>query len=265
MEGKLLTRSQISDNISNTDKFEKDESASSLGKYRIKATLEFDVPLASGENDEFSLNGIQNCSAGNFRCSFKTTTRKHNMISTNEAAQYLVDLFKNTKNADGKGYACSTIKLGKLLTLAAFLYACVQDNISQLLYEDIISLECGATINNIDFYILDYLGEVEELHYIDPQQIGEVSCELGEPYERLLRFVFENFGAYPPRKLGMYINNYKVEGTGVYDKIEINSVLVNKLRSYDEGFPKDNLKAFKNYIDSYRTLKHGNRAAEEVN
>ncbi len=224
-----------------------------------QAAVRTDVPLSPRKSANI-VNATQVCDAVR---NVDACSRRIKMIKTTDAVEYLIGLYKNTTNSEGKHYACSNVKLGKLLTLASFLQACTSDNNdTQLLDENIIALDCGMTINNIDYIILGYHGEVEECDVINPAYISDVQCGLGIVHKNLLRFVFENFGAFPQRKIGLYLNEYKPDGIKMYDIVTIDSKLIGKLQGVSINSSVYKLNSFSEYIERYRTQTDGNRSAE---
>lgn len=190
-----------------------------------------------------------------FSCDFNTQSvcKKTNMIDTKKAVDYLIGLFKNTKVVNGDSVArylkCSNVKIGKLLTLAAFLYANNPQNMGEKLFdESIISLNCGATINNIDFIILDY-------NFKDTE---DINCEISENnilsefkinnenQHNILLYVFKKFGGYSQQTLGKYIDAYKPEGINEYDIINAKNISFNSSDTLPEG-----LDPFNQYIKDY--------------
>lgn len=230
------------------------------GIITTQAAVRIDLSL-SPKKSTIAVNVTQSCDVAENE---RTCARRIKMIKTTDAVEYLVELYKNTTNSEGKHYACSNVKLGKLLTLASFLQACIADNNdTQLLDENIIALNCGMTINNIDFIVLDYQGEIDECSAIKPEQISDVQCRLCKVHEMLLRFVFANFGAFPQRKLGLYLDKYKLNGIKAYDTVTIDSNLIDLLNNSSVGGDVcNNLSAFSKYIKGYRTQTDDNGSTE---
>lgn len=263
---KTLTSRQESDKIlriKSLKQLRKKVLAMLPGIITTQAAVRIDLSLSPNKSVNV-VNVAQVCDVAENEC---TCARRIKMIKTTDAVEYLVELYKNTSNSKGKHYACSNVKLGKLLTLASFLQACISDNNdTQLLDENIIALSCGMTINNIDFIVIDYQGEIDECSAIKPEQISDVQCGLDKEIKKLLHFVFENFGAFSQRKLGLYLDEYRPDGIKAYDIVTIDANLISLLKNSSIGGNVcNNLSAFSEYIERYRTQVNGNRPTEESN
>ena len=182
-------------------------------------------------------------------------TERTAMISAKEAAKYLFELYDSMLDDNGKHlYTCSTVKLGKLLTIASFLYACDPSKPEQILLdEDLISLNCGATINNIDFFasFYSYKDGKDSKCVIKRASVDNILCNTETPYHDLLKFVFCKFAAYPQYLLGKLIDYYKPANIKEYDTIHIDDNLINMLSNDSSKIEIPDLMPFKKYIDEY--------------
>lgn len=137
-------------------------------------------------------------------------TEKH--ANLNESANFLIQLFYQT----GKKYSCSRTKIGKLLSIVAFLYA----KNGQKLFDEIIFKydNCGTSINELKFFVdrdvyIQYQ-YADDCQYIDSvfeknndilekhKEIGSLDDELKTVIER----VFRQFGSFSAYHLGQCIN-----------------------------------------------------------
>ena len=256
----MLTFQRESGKISGTI-FDEQEDIANSDTLSLCATIYFNIGDTAQISEIAQIEQVYD-----FISESNAISKRNDMIDTIVAAKYLVNLFKNTTNEEGEHYACSTLKLGKLLTLAAFLYACVSDDTElKLLNDRIISLKCGATINNIDFIILDYQGTVESCRVIGRERIGNIHSNLEKEHEKLLKYVFCNFGAFPQRRLGMYIDCYKPDGIREYETIRIDAYLKNKLLAQSVDKLEYKLDSFIDYVERYRTWADDNGTAEATN
>ncbi len=144
----------------------------------------------------------------------KSYTRNYKMkelhANLTEAANYLIECF----NATGQIYSCSRTKIGKLLSIVAFLYA---KNDTALFDETIYKYDgCGTTIEELksfidrDVYI--------KLLYADDRNPIDISfsarthldklsnINLSSEVKRDIELVFTRFGAFIPSDLGQCIN-----------------------------------------------------------
>lgn len=238
-----------------TQKTGTEENASSDGKsecYKVKITMyepeNIKIEFQSEPLRDKHMTTYSKKSCGAYE--------KKSMVFVKDAADYLVELFKNTNER----YCCSTIKLGKLLTLAAFLYACKPgEEGSKLFIEDIVSLNCGATVNNIDFYWLDYSGGIDTSNKIQESSIDEISntSNLEQEICDILRYVFCNFGAFSQQVLGRYIDSYKPEGIGEYSIIDVHDLSIDVLsKRVIDGLPNQ-LEGLAKYAQEYWKSRNG--------
>lgn len=129
-----------------------------------------------------------------------------------ETANYLIQLFYAT----GQRYSCSRTKLGKLLSIVAFIYALKDE---ELFDESIYRYDgCGTAINELksyfdrDIYIQfgyednqEFIGEDFDFSIVPKEKYTEITSielSLRENIER----VFRNFGSYKASELGKCIN-----------------------------------------------------------
>lgn len=133
--------------------------------------------------------------------------------SLEEAVYYFVQLFYKT----GQRYSCSRTKLGKLLSIVAFVYA--QKN--EKLFDDIIYkyVDCGTVIKNLVLYVDNEVYIRYEYHDkkddIDISLIDEnadfpekyaKTDSLSQDLKNTIKNIFVKFGAFAAKDLGLCIN-----------------------------------------------------------
>jgi len=140
---------------------------------------------------------------------YKMTEVKANL---EECSNYLIQLFYKT----GQKYSCSRTKIGKLLSIVAFVYALKDKKIFD---ETIYKYDgCGTAINELKTYIdrdvyiqFDYSDNQEYIcdEFLDAVEIPEkhqktdsISAEVAETIIK----VFRKFGSYSACDLGQCIN-----------------------------------------------------------
>lgn len=136
---------------------------------------------------------------------------KMNELHTNlrEAANYLIECF----NATGQAYSCSRTKIGKLLSIVAFLYA--QRDI--LLFDEAIYKYdgCGTTIEELksfidrDVYIKFFYADNKQPINMASAKVhleGLTEINLSPEIKRDIEAVFSKFGSFIPFDLGKCIN-----------------------------------------------------------
>ena len=145
-----------------------------------------------------------------------------------QTTNYLIQLFYKT----GKKYSCTRTKLGKLLTIASFVYA----RKNEVLFSEAIYKynNCGTSINTLTLFIerevyleLEYN---DNKQYIDDcfdnnieipkfySEIYDVDAELRNVIEK----VFRHFGSYTASDLGELIVPIIKTGNVVNSNEEIN-------------------------------------------
>lgn len=127
------------------------------------------------------------------------------------AAKYLATLYENTYDDDkNPKYSCSTTKLGKLLTLAAWIHSITASENRILFSREIISKRCGTTFRGLtdELSNVDFTVGKDTNSRIEPSEI-RIDKNINDYLRRLLLFVFQVFGAYESYCLGFYINEYK--------------------------------------------------------
>lgn len=130
----------------------------------------------------------------------------------NESANYLIQLFYKTE----KKYSCSRTKIGKLLSIVAFIYA---KNGKKLFDEIILKYDnCGTSINELksfvdrDVYI--QFQYADDCQYIDDEfnnnelvlEKHKESSSIDENLKSEIENVFRNFGSFSAYHLGQFIN-----------------------------------------------------------
>lgn len=155
-------------------------------------------------------------------------------INLKEAALYLIGLF----NATGQAYSCSRTKIGKLLSILAFVYA--RRGI-QIFDETIYKYDgCGTTIPELASFV--YRDVYIKLNYEDMRspvniEIDSSNLEYNEEVLNLtvisdIRVVFNRFGAYTAFDLGKCINPI-VNFENVTEDDVINLSVIEKLSIND--------------------------------
>ena len=152
------------------------------------------------------------------QCSVHSICYKKNVmierkINLPQATYYLVGLFYQT----GQKYSCTRVKIGKLLSIVAFLYA----RKDELLFDEKIYKYsgCGTTIKEIN-YFLDR--DIYICHTCNDRSssidFGELNAEasIPEKYQKTdlvpddvkatIKEVFFHFGAYSALELGNCLN-----------------------------------------------------------
>lgn len=153
-------------------------------------------------------------------------------VSLEESANYLIQLFYNT----GKRYSCTRTKIGKLLSIVAFLYA-RQDK--RLFKEDVRKYgKCGTSFNELKAHIDRELYEKQV--YQDDKKPHTAVIDRNNGLEDLdskhnaiekvpsdvmvfIEDVFCHFAAYSPEDLGLCINKLILHQgeTNDNDKIDL--------------------------------------------
>lgn len=134
-------------------------------------------------------------------------------VNLEQAANYLIQLFYQT---DQK-YSCTRTKIGKLLSIVAFVYA--REN-KQLFSEDIYKYnDCGTSFNELklflgrEIYMKDsYLDDEQPFDGIFDDRIdipNDYKCieNLDVCLRNRIKEVFKKFASYSPVSLGMCINS----------------------------------------------------------
>ena len=135
-------------------------------------------------------------------------------VSLEESANYLIQLFYNT----GKRYSCTRTKIGKLLSIVAFLYA---RNNQKLFNEDIYKYDdCGTAINELKAHIdrdvynqIEYQDDEQEYQEMIDNSFGLddvaekhlICCSLPEDVRTNIETIFRRFGSFSPYNLGQCI------------------------------------------------------------
>ncbi len=129
-----------------------------------------------------------------------------------ETANYLIQLFYAT----GQKYSCSRTKLGKLLSIVAFIYA-LEDE--ELFDESIYRYDgCGTAINELksyfdrDIYIQfgyeddqEFIEEDFDFNIVPKEKYTEITT-IEQSLRANIERVFRNFGSYKASELGKCIN-----------------------------------------------------------
>ena len=133
-------------------------------------------------------------------------------VNLRESANYLIQLFYQTK----KRYSCTRTKVGKLLSIVAFVYA---KSGKKLFDEAIFKYDnCGTSINELKVYIdrdvyIQYQYEddcqyinSEFLHHEDIIEKHKDIDSVDDTLKKVIEDVFRNFGAFSAYDLGQCIN-----------------------------------------------------------
>lgn len=132
---------------------------------------------------------------------------ENHVVDLLQATDYLIKLYESTREK----YRCTTTKLGKLLSIAAFI--CAKSKI-RLFNDDIITQNCGTTLSRIsnkyDYTIID--SPLEATEPIDKNEIiYNVDSVLSTRIKDLLLDIFLRFGKYPARDMGQNIDSFKAQ------------------------------------------------------
>ena len=172
----------------------------------------------------------------------KMAVLEKKFVNLTDATNYLIQLFYKS----GKKYSCTRTKIGKLLSIVAFKYACEG---VQVFRESICKYEdCGTTINELktflerDIYrcesyensmqpvdmncLTDYDDEIKEAGY---QDIGSLSKEAKDRIDQ----VFSVFGAYTPRQLGEALCDLISLDGVILETDEISLTRIKELSEFD--------------------------------
>lgn len=139
----------------------------------------------------------------------KSIRMKELHVSLKDATNYLISLFLETN----KMYSCTRTKLGKLLSIVAFKYACKDI----LLFDEKVYKynDCGAIIEGISAYTnmeayinFKYEDGIKKVtdDYKD-SILGSAEIDIESEVKNIIKDVFVNFGAYSASDLGEYINS----------------------------------------------------------
>ncbi len=168
-------------------------------------------------------------------------------VSLKEITNYLIQLFYATEQK----YSCSRTKLGKLLSIVAFLYAL--KNV-ELFDETIYRYDgCGTAINELKSYVDRDI--YIQLQYEDDGKIISTSFDeqkiptdkytqtesLTQDIKKQIELVFRHFGSYKASDLGQCINHI-VNYPGVTKEDEVDISVLSTLS-------RDTFKNTKDYID----------------
>ena len=143
---------------------------------------------------------------------------KNRGISLKQSANYMIQLFYKTEQK----YSCTRTKIGKLLSIIAFVYARKGERIfNEIIYK---YDDCGTAINELkaeidrDVYIQSKynddkrsINDILEKEIVIPEKYLEID-DLPDDVIREIEKVFCEFGAYSAYELGQLINpivNYK--------------------------------------------------------
>lgn len=131
-----------------------------------------------------------------------------------EISNYFIELFKIT----GSKYSCSRTKLGKLISIVAFVYAKRGEKLfDEKIYiykSDSLGEFCGTTIQELVLFVGRDAYQQKEYDKdnnlkIPPEELKEtesIRTSLKSELRRSIEDVFLNFGAYNPKVLGDCIN-----------------------------------------------------------
>lgn len=170
----------------------------------------------------------------------------------NEAANYLIQLFYQT----GRKYSCSRTKIGKLLSIVAFLYA---KNGQKLFDETIFKYDnCGTSIHELKFFIdrdvyIQYQYD-DDCQYIECKLDKNVDIldkhketnSLSEELKAEIENVFRHFGSFCAYHLGQCINPIVDLPQIVNDNNEIQLHILSNISK--ESFANGSLNAENNYL-----------------
>lgn len=131
-----------------------------------------------------------------------------------EIANYFIELFKIT----GEKYSCSRTKLGKLISIVAFMYAIKGEKLfDEKIYKyktDSSDESCGTVIQELvlfvgrDAYLQKEYNQDEDQIIPSTELNGceEINSPLSDKLKKNIEGVFLRFGAYNPKILGDCIN-----------------------------------------------------------
>lgn len=193
------------------------------------------------KNSNSCLNNKKMSESNEIHRNIEMLSAEANLI---EAANYLIQLFYRTNQQ----YSCSQTKIGKLLSIAAFV--CARQN-RQLLNESIYKYDgCGTTIYELrfvidrDVYIRSSYSDQETIikdEALVPLDDVRLSipikylktASLSKDVMTIIEDVFKHFGAYSAYSIGKQLNvlvNYP-NVTKINDEIDLNRI--NELKYSD--------------------------------
>ena len=143
-------------------------------------------------------------------CSMKCKMENLN-VNLEQAANYLIRMFYQT----GQKYSCTRTKIGKLLSIVAFVYAKKDRRIfNETIYK---YGDCGTTINELtatvdrDVYLQceyqndgNYINDQFDASALIPDKHKNISS-IEKDVAIVLENVFRHFGSYSAYELGQFI------------------------------------------------------------
>ena len=198
--------------------------------------------------DSFAVNPLLRCKP--FKAWHNDAQMKKMNVNLKEAMNYFVHLFYQTEQK----YSCTRTKLGKLLSILAFKFACNEE----IIFDETIFKYppcCGTRIKDLDFIIVKniYVRDLTLPNFDKPSEISicELKRNLTVPPEysaienlsdsiiNEIENVFLRFGAYPGDDLGNLLNP-------IVDKIimgadcKLDILKLSKLSDKDFGVNQNN-------------------------
>lgn len=173
---------------------------------KIKKIITIKMEVYAKEKDKFNKPHYEN-----ERLNTKEERMEKLNVNLEQTANYMIQLFYQT----GQKYSCTRTKIGKLLSIVAFVYAKKDRQIfNEVIYK---YGDCGTTINELtatvdrDVYLqCDYQ---DDKNYIEcefdvsvpiPDKHKETD-RISEEVKLIVQKVFRNFGAYSAYDLGQLI------------------------------------------------------------
>lgn len=164
-------------------------------------------------------------------------------VSLLEAANYLIQLFYQTD----KKYSCTRTKVGKLLSIVAFVYAKKGE---KLFAETIYRFDtCGTAINELKFFVdrdvyiqYQYCDDCKYIH--DELKHSEDVLEKHKKIDTIdnelkivIEDVFRRFGSFPAYDLGQCINPIVnlPQMTNENNEIQLNKIQSIKLSDFSDN------------------------------
>lgn len=160
-----------------------------------------------------------------------------------ESANYLIQLFYQTK----KRYSCTRTKVGKLLSIVAFVYAKKGE---KLFDETIFKYDnCGTSINELKVYVdrdvyiqYQYADDCQYINceFLRDEDVIEKHKDIGsidDTLKDVIENVFRNFGAFSAYDLGQCINPIVNLPQIVNEKgeIQLHNISIINFELFDEG------------------------------
>lgn len=179
------------------------------------------------------------------------------LVDLVDAANYLIQLYYKI----GEKYSCSITKLGKLLSIAAFI--CAKNGV-KLFEDDIVTYNCGTGFAKLGYhYLSDVIvdGKADCETTISRNDICDsvaypqiYVCENDIPrnIQNLLLDVFLTYGAYPAKTLGKLIDIFKEKISTAASTIDLNKIYLHSEVVIAQSTKNNPLgDEFCNYIKNY--------------